>query len=61
MKNTYNIEEFMQVLEVDSRSTFWRMRKAKAIPEPDIKSGHPRWLRATIEPFLPKQNTNPST
>jgi predicted DNA-binding transcriptional regulator AlpA len=61
MKNTYNIEEFMEVLEVESRSTFWRMRKNKELPEPDIKSGHPRWLRATIARFLPTDSTNPSS
>jgi hypothetical protein len=60
MKNIYNIDDLMALLEIKSRATFWRKRKAGVIPEPDISAGHPRWFRATIEQSLPNLNTNPS-
>jgi predicted DNA-binding transcriptional regulator AlpA len=59
MKNVYTIDDVMKLLEITSRSTFWRKRKAGDIPEPDLKTGHPRWFRATLERHLPNLNTNP--
>jgi hypothetical protein len=68
MKNVYTIKDVMQILDINSRATFWRRREAGVIPDPDIKVGHPRWFRGTLEKHLPNlpawtqsnQPTNPS-
>lgn len=53
MKTIYTIEDFMKELGISNRATFWRKRKSGMIPEPDIKFGHPRWFRRTIQHLLP--------
>jgi hypothetical protein len=59
MKTIDNIDELMDLLHIDNRTTFWRKRKAGLIPEPDIKAGHPRWFRASLERSLPNLPTTP--
>lgn len=59
MKNAYTIEDLMQLMNIKSRSTFWRKRKQGIIPAPDIATGHPRWFRKTLDAALPNLNTNP--
>jgi predicted DNA-binding transcriptional regulator AlpA len=53
MKKVYSIDDLMELLGIGSRVTFWRKRKQGVIPEPDIKIGHPRWFRGTLEKHLP--------
>jgi predicted DNA-binding transcriptional regulator AlpA len=58
MKNAYKIEEVMELYGIESRTTFWRRRKANKIPPPDIDEAHPRWFRATLAKHIPNLNTN---
>jgi hypothetical protein len=61
MKAIYTIKDLMELLAIESRATFWRRRKDGVIPEPDIKSGHPRWFRGTLEKHFPNLPTAPSS
>lgn len=59
MKQTYKIPELMELLHIESRSTFWRKRQSGEIPAPDLASGHPIWFRASLERSIPNLPTNP--
>jgi hypothetical protein len=59
MKTIYSIDELMELMHIKSRATFWRKRKAGVIPDPDIKAGHPRWFRASLEQKIPNLPTTP--
>lgn len=60
-KTILGIQDVMKLYGAESRTTFWRMRKKKVVPEPDIASGYPKWFRATLEQHTPNLPTNPST
>lgn len=53
MKNSYTIEDMMQLLNIKSRTTFWRKRRAGKIPPPDYDDTSPRWYKASIDKFMP--------
>ncbi|MBE0434748.1 MAG: helix-turn-helix domain-containing protein [Methylomicrobium sp.] len=42
--------ELMQTLKVNSKTTFWRMRKRGDVPEPTIKSPL-RWRKSEFESY----------
>ena len=42
----------MELLHINSRTTFWRKRKAGEIPAPDLATGHPIWFRASLEKHI---------
>lgn len=64
MKNAYSINDLVDPQSPTyigkSRSTLYRMMKRDEFPEPDIKTGHPRWFRSTISAYLPNLTTSPS-
>jgi hypothetical protein len=61
VKNAYNTEEFMQLLNIKSRTTFAKKRKTGVVPPPDLDDTYPRWYQSTIEKHLPGLTTSPST
>lgn len=58
IKNALKIKDMMELFNCDNRTTFWRMRNDGRVPEPDIATGHPIWLRASLEKQIPNLTTS---
>lgn len=60
MPKYYSLHDWEKFIPL-SRTTIWRMRRDKELPDPDkIIRKKPMWLESTVAAYISSQTTSPS-